>query len=120
MRHSLLILMLLVASNSWGREDMANVTAGEYRPLFLSTDSPVVNVSSFRIDKAPVTNREFQNFVEKNPKWQRNAVPSLFAEQTYLSHWVETDSKSAPNPTDFEKPVIYVSWYAAQSSRNVL
>jgi len=115
MRHCLLILMLLVASNSWGREDMANVTAGEYRPLFLSTDSPVVNVSSFRIDKAPVTNREFQNFVEKNPKWQRNAVPSLFAEQTYLSHWVDTDSKSAPNPTDFEKPVIYVSWYAAQS-----
>ena len=60
MRHCLLILMLLVANNSWGKDGMANITAGEYHPLFLSTDSPVVNVSSFRIDKAPVTNREFQ------------------------------------------------------------
>lgn len=53
--------MLLAANNSWGREDMANITAGEYRPLYLSTDSPVVKVSSFRLDKQPVTNREFKN-----------------------------------------------------------
>lgn len=94
---------------------MASITAGEYRPLYLSIDSPMVNVAAFRLDKLPVTNLAFQKFVSQQPKWQRNAVPSLFAEQAYLSHWQKNAQLHLPNDSDLNKPVIYVSWYAAQA-----
>ncbi len=109
------VLMLLVSNNLWAQDSMANITAGEYRPLYLSSDSPVVSVSSFRLDKQPITNREFQRFVKDNPKWQRDAIPSLFAENTYLSHWVKTSNQYESNSTDLDKPVVFVSWYAAQA-----
>jgi formylglycine-generating enzyme required for sulfatase activity len=117
--------MVLISPNTWGqdsvasdsivKDNMANITAGEYRPLYLSSDSPLVSVSPFRLDKHPVTNREFQQFVSVNRKWQRDVVPTLFAESSYLSHWQKTSNQYASNPTDLEKPVIYVSWYAAQA-----
>jgi len=110
-----IVMLVFVSTNIWGQDGMANITAGEYRPLYLSSDSPVVSVSSFRLDKQPVTNREFQRFVEDNPKWQRDAIPSLFAENAYLSHWENTSNQYEPNSTDLDKPVVFVSWYAAQT-----
>lgn len=114
LRYSFVIMMLIV-TNAWGHDGMAEITAGAYRPLYLSSDSPVINVQAFQLDKQPVTNREFQSFASQNPKWQRDTVPSLFAEKNYLSHWTNTTNQYAPNATDLDKPVIYVSWYAAQA-----
>lgn len=107
--------MMLIAPSTWGQDGMANIATGEYRPLYLSSDSPLVSVTSFRLDKQPVTNREFKKFVVENPKWQRDAVPSLFIEDAYLSHWVNVSNQYEPNSSDLEKPVVYVSWYAAQA-----
>ncbi len=114
------VLMVLISPSTWGQGSvaivgMAKITAGEYRPLYLSLDSPVVSVSSFRLDKQPVTNREFQQFVSENKKWQRNVVATLFVESGYLSHWQKTSNQYEPITTDLEKPVVYVSWYAAQA-----
>lgn len=114
------VMLVLVSTNTWGQDavendGMANITAGEYRPLYLSVDSPMVSVSPFRLDKKPITNREFEIFVVKNSKWQRDVVPSLFAESGYLTHWVKSSSQYKPDSTDLEKPVIFVSWYAAQA-----
>lgn len=112
-------LMMFVSLYAWGQDgvanNMANITAGEYRPLYLSSDSPLVNVPPFRLDKQPVTNREFQYFVLENPKWQRDVVPSLFAEDGYLTHWVKIDNRYKPDPSDMNKPVVFVSWYSAQA-----
>jgi len=108
-------LMLTVSGNSWGQDGMASITAGEYRPLYLSADSPVISVQPFLLDKQPVTNRQFQAFVSQHPKWQRDAVPALFAEKAYLSHWVESTGQYVPQNGDANKPVIFVSWYAAQA-----
>ena len=41
------VLMVLTSPNTWGQDSiangsMANITAGEYRPLYLSIDSPLV------------------------------------------------------------------------------
>jgi formylglycine-generating enzyme required for sulfatase activity len=57
------VLMLFIPPSTWGQDSMANITAGEYRPLYLSVDSPLVRVASFKLDKQPVTNRQFQQFV---------------------------------------------------------
>jgi formylglycine-generating enzyme required for sulfatase activity len=109
------VLIALASISAWGQDGMANITAGEYRPLYLSKDSPMVIVSSFRLDKTPVTNQQFQSFVSQNPKWQRDAAVNLFVENNYLSHWQKTSNQYEPNSTDLEKPVIFVSWYAAQA-----
>ena len=70
-----LALLLLVHNYTWAEDNMANITAGEYRPLYLSVDSPIVNVSSFRLDKKPVTNSEFQAFVSQQKNG--NVMPHL-------------------------------------------
>lgn len=113
--HLSLALLLLFANSSRAGDEMAHISAGEYRPLYLSVDSPLVSVSSFRLDKLPVTNQEFQGFVAQQPKWQRDNVPSLFAEQAYLTHWQKNNQQYTPVASDLAKPVIYVSWYAAQA-----
>jgi len=72
-------------------------------------------VQSFLLDKQPVTNQQFQAFVSHDPKWQRDAVPALFAEKAYLSHWVKNGAQYEAQTEDANKPVIFVSWYAAQA-----
>lgn len=114
------VLMMLASSYAWGQDGiatdaMAKITAGEYRPLYLSADSPLVRVSTFLLDKRPVTNREFLQFTLAYPTWQRGIAPSLFVEDAYLSHWVELNSPLIPKSEDLNKPVIFVSWYAAQA-----
>jgi formylglycine-generating enzyme len=110
-----LIAMALISNSTWGQSEMANITTGEYRPLYLSSDSPTVIVQPFRLDKKPVTNIEFRDFVVRNPKWQKENIPSLFAEKNYLSHWSHDLNKSDPNSEDLNKPIIFVSWFAAQA-----
>ncbi|MDI1310188.1 MAG: formylglycine-generating enzyme family protein [Methylotenera sp.] len=113
-------LMMFISPSTWGQDSianngMANITAGEYRPLYLSLDSPLVSVAPFKLDKQAVTNREYQNFVSQNTKWQRAISHSLFVEDAYLSHWEKGANQFRPNSADLEKPVIFVSWYAAQA-----
>jgi formylglycine-generating enzyme required for sulfatase activity len=115
LRHIIIAIIGLIATSVWGQDDMAHITAGEYRPLYLSQDSPLVSVSTFWLDKQPVTNRQYQQFVETNPKWQREKTPMLFVEKNYLNHWVKKQGVINPLLDDLDKPVVFVSWYAAQA-----
>ena len=110
-----IIFLVFTTSNAWSGDTMVNIAAGDYRPLYLSVDSPLINVPSFWLDKTPVTNREFQRFIEENPKWQRGKTPRLFVEENYLSHWIKASNQYKPHSTDLEKPVVFISWYAAQA-----
>lgn len=114
LRH-IMIALVLIATNVWGQGDMSNIAAGEYRPLYLSKDSPLVSVSTFWLDKQPVTNRDYLRFTADNPKWQLGKAPKLFVENNYLSHWVKSNGQLEPIADDLDKPVVFVSWYAAQA-----
>ena len=60
---------------------MAIIAAGEHRPLFVPPNEPqTVPVAQFALDKLPVTNGEFLDFVRDNPRWRRSAVRRLFAD----------------------------------------
>lgn len=88
-------------------------------------DNPLhtVNVDSFFMDKHPVTNRQFKEFVTANPQWRR--PPELYLwnikwnrtkkraehDGDYLKHW---HGKGYPDEKD-EHPVVWVSWYAAMA-----
>ena len=89
---------------------MATIPSGSYVPLY-TTDKTPRKVSRFKIDKFPVTKREYLDFVLENPKWQRSKVSGLFADDSYLQDW-----KSDTEPgDDLSSPVTNVSWFAARA-----
>ena len=91
--------------------EMANIPGGSYRPLYLKKDTPMISVKPFQIDKTPVTNAEFAQFVKANPTWQRGNVSVKQAESNYLKQW----DKNGPKAADVNKPVTNVSWFAAHA-----
>jgi formylglycine-generating enzyme required for sulfatase activity len=96
---------------------MVKIPAGSYQPLFSQPSSPnlksknnVVRVASFYIDRYPVTNAQFLEFVKKNPQWQKSKISLLYAEKNYLAHW---PGDLQIKPEQKKQPVTNVSWYAA-------
>lgn len=112
---TLAALLTLAAAPVVLAAGMAQVEGGSYRPLYLKKNTPLIPVKSFKMDKTPVTNAEFAQFVQKNPQWQRGKVSSRNAEEKYLIHWVKNGENYAPKPEDANKPVTYVSWFAAHA-----
>ena len=103
----------LVGETDEDRGGMADIDGGVYVPLYGDVDP--VAVESFRLDRYPVTNAAFLEFVIAEPRWQRSRVPSLFAGEGYLRHWqgdLELGAgENAPLPG---APVTHVSWFAAR------
>lgn len=93
--------------------DMVFIQGGNYTPLFKFGDDALdefVEVKSFYIDKYHVTNKDFHNFVLRNPKWSVEQISSIFADRGYLSHWNDVDFNLVA-----DHPVVNVSWFAASA-----
>jgi formylglycine-generating enzyme required for sulfatase activity len=91
---------------------MAMVEGGTYLPMFGERDKPRA-VAPFLLDRTPVTNAEYLEFVRENPKWQRSKVSRLFTSEGYLSHWAG-DLELGPSAPE-DAPVVQVSWFAARA-----
>ncbi len=90
---------------------MRAIPAGTYAPLHAEAGAGV-RVGAFRLDRDPVTRRDFLQFVRQNPEWRRSAVAaSRRASADYLAEW-KADLDPG-NATDLERPVTSVSWHAA-------
>ena len=86
------------------------VPAGAYLPLY-SPDTATVPVAAFRMDAYPVTRSDFAAFVAASPRWRRDRVQPVFAEDRYLVDWASpTDPGDRP-----DSPVTGVSWFAARA-----
>lgn len=101
---------------------MVKIDAGDYRPLYLSEDSPRVKVNRFWLDITPVSNKEFLAFVKQEPVWNKSKIASIFAESRYLEHWQtvseigdNTFSIEGPSKNQMMSPVNHVSWFASQA-----
>jgi formylglycine-generating enzyme len=93
--------------------DMAQILAGQYQVLFRSEkDLKEIPVKSFLLDVRQVTNGDFLEFVQANPKWRRSQVKRLFADESYLKHW---SGDLAFDEKIRHAPVTYVSWFAAKA-----
>lgn len=110
----LLLSHLITAMPNSSDKKMALIPAGTYTPLYVDdTTDQSIKVDSFLIDKYPVTNKEFLEFVSTNPKWQRSKVSALFSDDSYLNHWQsDTSLGSNVNP---DAPVTNISWFAAKA-----
>lgn len=95
-------------------DDMARIPDGVYRPLFRAERDPEgIPVKAFDLDRLPVTNGDFLEFVHANPRWQRSRVKRLFADETYLKNWAADLDPGTNAP--IHAPVTFVSWFAAKS-----
>jgi sulfatase modifying factor 1 len=95
-------------------DGMALIPAGSYTPLFIKDAEPV-SVDAFYLDKTPVTNAQFLEFVRAHPEWRRSQVKSLFADAGYLKHWAGDLDLGPDAELLGEAPVTNISWFAARA-----
>jgi formylglycine-generating enzyme required for sulfatase activity len=104
---------MLLHSLSAIASDMILVPKGTYLPFIKADSTAKVKpkaVNAFFLDKYPVTNSEYMQFVAKNPKWKKGNLTSLYADNGYLAlvKFDEVIKKEA-------SPITYVSWFAAKA-----
>ncbi|WP_339939784.1 HU family DNA-binding protein [Undibacterium luofuense] len=114
---SVLMLMPAVA----GAAELANTDISPYLPVAGGTFKSVlsgtglqseIRVSGFLMRRDPVSQQDFLQFVQKNPQWRKDRIPSLFADKAYLAQWPAADSFGA---ADSASPVTGISWFAARA-----
>ncbi len=93
--------------------DYRNLPTGSYTPLLRRAGEPAQAVASYALATLPVTNGEFLAFVTATPKWRRSQVSPIFADASYLKHWV-SDLEPGPR-APLDAPVVHVSWFAARA-----
>lgn len=112
----LLSYILFVINPVWATADMVTIDGGSYRPLYLKKDTPKSTVETFKLDKYPVTNRQFLEFVRQNPQYSRNKISQREAETGYLRHWhIDKKGQIIPRKNQLNQPVTNVSWFAANA-----
>ena len=91
-----------------------HLPGGDFVPQYGGTlPGERFKIAPFRLDKFPVTNQQYAAFVATNPQWSRQQASVLFVDHKYLSHWV--GSPEFPPPADKQRPVVNVSWFAANA-----
>ena len=104
-------------------EDMEFIPAGEFKmggsdDEAFRDELPVhdVYLDAFYIDKYPVTNAQFKEFVDANPQWEKPRGFTFFHslkyhDGYYLHHWEKNNYPSERA----DHPVVNISWYAAMA-----
>lgn len=112
MRHVLVLFFAGMSTLAVAQDvDMALVKGGWYTPLFGNKEAGV-HVDAFYMDVTPVTHNQYRAFVAAYPRWKRSEVSRLFADEHYLSGWVDD---TTPDKTVLNSPVNNVSWFAAKA-----
>lgn len=101
-------------TQSIGGLPFVRIPAGQHQPLFrVSPETATLPVASFWLMAREVQNQEFLEFVREEPRFRRDQIPLVFADQGYLSHWagpLELGEAALPS-----QPVVHVSWFAARA-----
>jgi sulfatase modifying factor 1 len=87
------------------------IPAGQFVPLMGAPDRRPVRVQGFELERYPVTNQQFQQFVVSHPEWRKSRVKRIFAESGYLRNWPADLTYPAGQA---QSPVTNVSWFAAR------
>lgn len=95
-------------------QGMVRIEAGGYTPLFKDEGAPPqIAVGAFLLDRYPVTNAQFVQFVQSEPRWAPEQIKPVFADSNYLAHWDGLDQDGFEAISD--QPVTSVSWFAARA-----
>ncbi len=103
------------AARGSSAESYASIRGGgEFRSVLPEGAAGAAShVEPFALERLPVTNGEYLDFVRAHPQWQRGEVPATLADSRYLQHW---DRPLALGPqVRPDQPVTHVSWFAARA-----
>lgn len=93
---------------------MARVGPGVWHAIYApEPGATTVAVSAFELDRLPVTNADFVAFVLAVPRWRRDRIARVFADDGYLAHWAGPVALGPDAHPD--QPVTRVSWFAAKA-----
>ena len=113
-----------VAGRRYAVIPQGNYFTGEYPQTinsinnqdFAPTYSNYLAFERFYMAVNKTTNREYLDFVNENPSWNRNNIKMLIennlVNESYLSHWADGNT---PMHNDMDSPVYNISWYAAEA-----
>lgn len=94
--------------------DYVALPGGSFTSVLPADDKRApAQVAPFKLRNELVTNAEFLTFVKAHPKWRRDQVASILADQRYLSHWEGANTLGEGALP--RQPVTRVSWFAAQA-----
>ncbi|MBS2038859.1 formylglycine-generating enzyme family protein [bacterium] len=98
---------------------MVRIPAGSYRAPYNLAPAQKRNrqivparISRFWLQRYPVTNQQYLEFLQHHPEWRRSRIKRIFADEGYLNYW--TGDLSYP-PKLAHSPVVCVSWFAARA-----
>ena len=95
--------------------EMVHIPAGEFQmgsnEITETSPKHTVYLDEFYIDAYEVTNAQFKAFIDANPEWRKNNIPSEYHNANYLRLWDRDDYPRGKA----NHPVVYVSWYAAMA-----
>ncbi|HEX2167401.1 MAG TPA: formylglycine-generating enzyme family protein [Longimicrobiales bacterium] len=84
------------------------IPAGTHVPFY--GDGTSEAIEAFELDRYPVTQHDFLQFLAGNPQWRRDRIRPAFADEGYLRDW------PAPmRPSDPAAPAVGTSWFAARA-----
>ena len=108
------VAVIVVTTRICAQERVA-VGPADFAPVLAPAPGEArTHVAAFLLDRRPVTNAQFLDFVRSHPQWRRDRIASLFADREYLSHWAAPDQLGESALP--EQPVTRVSWFAARAS----
>jgi len=110
---SLIFTLIAYIGLSQVEKNMVLIKGGTYVSLY-SLVTGKVTVGSFYMDKYPVTNADFELFIQKNPSWAKNNIKPIFADEKYLQHWTSPTKLAITKTPNLRSPVVNVSWFAAK------
>lgn len=92
------------------------IEGAEYSPIHSLGEKTARTITSFLIDRMPVTNLQFEEFLADpaNEQWLPGVVEKRFEIPYYLC---EFQTVTVP-PDKWNHPVVWVSWYAAAAFCN--
>lgn len=111
-------LVLLLSFNIGQAETLpapnVQIPGGTYTSFFKEEKDRAMEIPSFLMDTYPVSNRDFQAFVLKNPSLRKSKVPRIFADGKYLQHWKNDLLSDQELKKIGSQPVTFVSWFVAR------
>ena len=95
-------------------EDMVLIPEGKFQMGSSALgERPVhtVYVDAFYMDAHEVTNAQYKEFVDANPRWGKYLIPRKYHDGNYLKYWNMNGYPIGKG----NHPVTYVSWYGAMA-----
>ena len=90
--------------------DMVYIPGDAYLLLFKEKGNIIRHeVSYFFVDKYPITNEKYLNFLRLNKKWEPRLIISFFSNKDYLTNWFLNENFFLI----YENPVVGIPWYSA-------